>query len=56
MTIPTSAKEAQRDEDAPDIVEMGATMSILEAMRATSKTEVVEEGEIGEEDVTVTEE
>lgn len=52
MTTPTSSEVAQEDEDAPDAMEMGATMLISEAMRATTETEATEE----EEDVAVSNE
>lgn len=42
MTTPTSSRAAKRNEDAPDTVELGAAMSIFEAMRAMAEDEVAE--------------
>lgn len=52
MTTLPSSEVAQGDEDAPDMMEMGATMLISEAMRATTETEGTEEedAEVSNED------
>jgi hypothetical protein len=37
MTAPTLLEATQRDEDAPNTVEMGAIVSISEAMKVTTR-------------------
>jgi hypothetical protein len=43
MITPTLSKAVQKEEDARYTVEMGATMTILKAMKATTETKVAEE-------------
>jgi hypothetical protein len=51
MTTLVSSEETHRDEDVHDIVEMGATMPISEAMKATTEIGANEEEDIVEKSV-----